>query len=232
MHRPYNRVKNWVRTYPIPLGKLENKALIEFANKFLPYETGIEIEIHTNYNRYDTFKSLQPIYEKVKNIIEIGMEDCEIKFRIPSGIKGMICLYEICDYLKENYKLNEKSGIHYHIDCRDMYNTLPYTYQEWNSQGAKWERFIKSKSEILNWFESWGYKGTYNDKDISTFKSSWIRICYSYQTLEIRIGEMTFDYQTIIKRIMHSQNIIRKLKAEYELIHTEESTLSKWVKLS
>ena len=65
---------------------------------------------------------------------------------------------------------------------------------------------------MLKALKSWNYKGSYNTWTISNYRTA-IRIPTEHSTIEYRIGEMSFDYELIIKRIIHCQNITRRLKS-------------------
>jgi hypothetical protein len=92
--------------------------LRSIAESYLPYDTGIEIEcmLSKSYN-IENFKS-------ITNIKAVDIDREESRFRIPNGINGMVCLYDICTQLKRNHELNPLSGIHYHIDMTDIFNQL------------------------------------------------------------------------------------------------------------
>ncbi len=89
--------------------------------------------------------------------------------------------------------------IHYHIDCTDCYRTIRNHVDSYPCEG-NW---------ILDELDSWGYKGTYNGRRIG----GWLR-ANSLETLEYRCGEMTFDYQDLIKNIIHANDITKRLKKE------------------
>ena len=125
----------------------------------------------------------------------------ELRFRIPNGIKGIQCLFNISIYLKKYAELNPQSGIHYHIDCTDVYNLFT-------------SDFINNHSDyILTELDKWKYKGTYNPrKCVFSSSRNWVRFKETLKTMEIRIGEMTFDYELLFERIRHSSEIVKTLK--------------------
>ena len=174
--------------------------LRSIASSYLPYDTGIEIECMTKkpYNEAN-FKS-------IPNIKDINNDREEVRFRIPTGITGMICLYDICTQLKRNNELNPLSGIHYHIDMTDVYKYKDsYKTEEFRKRFSKW---------ILPSLDSWNYKGTFNNRVVGTDKNCWVYPRTGMKTIEIRIGEMSFDYELIVKRILHCQSLIKRLKKE------------------
>lgn len=189
---------------PLTLLSINDNKVIEKINNYLPYSVGIEIEC--NIKNYENFKSKVDFEEKfcsIPNIIHVDCDSGEQRFRIPNGFQGLICLYNISQQLKIYSELNLGSGIHYHIDMTDCYDLL-------NNQ------IINENSKyILDELSTWDYKGTYNSK-ICNFSTShhWIRFQNNFKTAEIRIGEMTFDYEVLVKRIIHSNQIIKKLKNE------------------
>lgn len=175
---------------------------IEVADYLLPYSVGIEIECGFDVNVTSTIESkIRKIFHSISNIIEVDVNNTEQRFRIPNGINGLICLFEISYNLKKYHMLNPSSGIHYHIDCSDVYK---YFNNEVIKQNSHW---------ILNELDSWNYKGSYN-KRLCTFSMShnWVRFQKSFKTMEYRIGEMTFDYHLLLTRIHHASSITSRLK--------------------
>lgn len=180
----------------IPIGLDINNEDSKKAGEFLlPYSIGIEVEC----NQKDTFNLND--FTSIPYIMEVDADRDEQRFRIPSGIKGLHCLYNISLALRKNSELNPLSGIHYHVDFTDVFEKLTKEHLNHNQD---W---------ILKELDTWQYAGSYNSRRIS-FKANhtWIRTQKDFKTLECRIGEMTFDYQLLFKRITHLSDIMRKLK--------------------
>jgi hypothetical protein len=214
MHRGYKMVKDCVRHNPLPLADLKDYGLIRFADSLLPYSSGVEIECAHGDMDAEEVKQWIGVLDSYNN------HDCagnpEVHIRIAPGIKGMIALYKYCELLKEKTALNPRSGIHYHIDCFDIVDM-----GDWRV-----DREIKKHSTwILKALESWKYKGEYNEWTVDDGKVA-VRIHSGHQTMEFRIGEMTFEYELMMKRILHCQNIVRKLKAS--LMSTRKAKVRKY----
>jgi hypothetical protein len=192
VHKPYSKVKRLVKTNPLPLAKLSDKRLINLADSFLPVDTGIEIECNfKNGCNQSNFN--------ISGLIQINCDKSEQRFRIPPGIKGLICLYELCEQLKLFSELNPKSGIHYHVDFTEHFDKVD-------------DSFLKeNEKQIVQSLDSWDYIGNYNKKKVSFFKTSWVRFHKSLKTIEFRIGEMSFDYELLVKRIIHCHKIRKEL---------------------
>lgn len=204
MHRGYSSVRDMVKTCPLPLLRLKDKALIDYANSLFPTSVGIEIE---------TLISDQNLSFLIPDLlVNQGILSCdysrlenELKVRLTSGIQGLIGLYEVSTLLKKYANFNKASGIHYHIDISCNSNKSLIQDLFYSSQGEEIKR--KTLSRLI----SWNYTGTYNSPRISEVKQSWIRIHPCYTTLEFRIGEMTFDYTRLVKRITEAQKITKFL---------------------
>lgn len=163
----------------------------------MPYQTGIEIECHCS----DPWK-LDTDLRKIDGIIENNSDSKEIRFRVAAGINGMIALEAALGLITKICMLNPGSGIHYHIDCREsFYDVRDYTY-----------KISREDNWILKALDSWNYQGKYNSRSMGERKTHWVRICPTYETLEFRIGEMTFNYAVILKRIISAQAIVRGIK--------------------
>ena len=195
-------INDIIRTVPLVLSdNLEENHILGYH--YLPYSTGFEIEcdIKTTCNK-DAFTS-------IKNIMEVDVNNYEQRFRIPNGLDGLKCLFEISVLLKEHALINNGSGIHYHIDFTDYYDSLSNSI------------IYRNKDWILKELDTWDYKGTYNTRDIRfTSSHNWVRFQADFKTMEVRIGEMTFDYGMLFKRITHCNDIARRLKEQ--LIEVEE----------
>jgi hypothetical protein len=193
MQHGYQMVREAVRQFPLPLTNINSK-LQQIAASYLPFSTGIEIECEGDNDAF------YAACIHLSNLMTFNTDRTEVRFRIPSGIEGMICLYEVCEILKKTHRLNMASGIHYHVDFTDCFDKV-------NS------KFILDNNDwVLNSLKSWNYTGEFNEWICSTAKTA-VKYHFKYKTVEFRIGEMSFDYELLIKRIIHAQNISRKLKA-------------------
>lgn len=181
-----------------------NKTVKKVAKFYLPFSTGFEIECEQRENfNLSTFKN-------IPNIVEVKVDSHEQRFRIPKGIKGLTCLYDISIALKENSNLNLGSGIHYHVNFNKYFELID-------------KEVIKTHSDwILKELDTWKYRGTYNYRSV-TFNRTWVKFHKQYKTIEFRIGEMTFDYSLLFKRIAHCNAIVKKLinALEIEVIKKE-----------
>ena len=180
-----------LKTIPLALD-VEDKIVQKLALFYFPYSVGFEIETMTSDIR---------IFDEIPYLMENKSSVSELRFRIPNGIKGIQCLFNISIYLKKYTELNPDSGIHYHVDCTDVYDLFT-------------SDFINKQSEyILTELDKWKYKGTYNPrKCVFSSSRNWVRFKDTLKTMEIRIGEMTFDYELLFERIRHSSEIVKTLK--------------------
>lgn len=190
-HKLVEELKN----APLLLLTIKDKEIIDHFNSLIPYSTGFEIECHygQSYNEQS--------FRAIPDIMEVQNADYEQRYRIPTGIRGMICLYHISQQLKVNSELNLGSGIHYHIDCTEIWDGNLYDKTSL-ADNADW---------ILEELDEWGYKGTYNKRGTNPGKGNWVR-ANGLKTLEFRIGEMTFDYPLLLKRITHCNSIVYRFK--------------------
>lgn len=188
-----------ISSVPIALD-VKDKAVKKVGKFYLPFSTGFEIECDKS-DKFDVKN-----FEDIVDIMDVNCDSHEQRFRIPKGIKGLNCLYKISQQLKINSLLNPNSGIHYHVDFTKYFHLLN-------------DEVIKDNKEwILNELDSWNYKGNYNSRNITKL-FSWVRIQPTFKTLEFRIGEMTFDYSLLFKRITHCNAIVKKLS---KLISNED----------
>lgn len=178
---------------------LTNNLFNFILKNYLPYSIGIEIECNSDYGS----EFLRNEFLKIKNIMEVSGGDMEIRFRIPNGLNGIICLYDVCKILPKYFTLNLDSGIHYHIDL------IKY----WIDNDTI-KNVIKTHNDyIINELKTWK---TADETDIINTVCKldmrcWCNFQSEFKTMEIRIGEMTFDYNIMISRIIHGCNIVKNI---------------------
>lgn len=189
-------IKQYLFTNPLVLLAVNDPVILTTASKYLYTSVGFEIECSPKEGIIITKDIIQE-FESIPYILDADVDGySEIRFRIPTGAKGFLCLYYITIKLKKYFALNLGSGIHYHV----------------NVYGADNVSLIRNSVQKLSWaldeLDSWEYKGTYNNRVIGR-KGDWIAL--RSNTIEIRIGEMTFDYELLIKRITHAISIVSRM---------------------
>jgi hypothetical protein len=195
-------IKKYIYTNPIALLAIKDKESIDFINSFLPYSAGFEIECNTlaDYN-YKNF-------EVIPDILDCGkynsnqITSIEVRYRIPNGLQGLVCLFNICNELHRNCSLSA-SSIHYHIDCTDVFDEIHN--QNWINDNNNW---------IIERLKLWETAKDYNANCKVSLYRAWVRLADEHSTIEFRIGEMTFDYNIIAKRILDCNDIVKKIKQD------------------
>lgn len=190
-------------TNPLSLLAIKDMQVIQELNELVPYSTAFEIECdYSEEYNVDNFKL-------IPDIMAVDNDSGEQRYRVPNGLRGIICVYNICRQLKTNSLLNPLSGIHYHVDCTDCYNEIGTLI-----------RNGKNVEYILSELDTWligetTEKGTevFTTNEGSRYYGSWFQL-NNLQTIEFRLGEMTFDYKVILKRIIHCNAIVRKFKSQ------------------
>lgn len=201
-------IREAVFTAPLSLLTLKDEALIREADMYLPYSVGFEIE--TNSRRQlveEDDTTLDNIFGSIPDIMhtDVSFYGNEHRFRIPNGIRGMLCLWNICSQLPLHLETNALSGIHYHIDMTEC-------KAFWDLQYDGMRAIIAPhKQWILDELDGWEYKGTYNSRDVD-FSANWIRFNGGWNTAEFRCGEMSFDYQHLMWRMVHANSIIDRFE--------------------
>ena len=184
--------------FPQVLANLKSESAINFVNSYLPYSTGFEIECNAlpSFNQKD--------FQSIDNLMDFSGGDGEVRFIIPNGIKGLICLYNICEKLLTNCSLNMCSGIHYHIDMTDK------AHEVFNID------FINKHNDyIINELKKWNTAKEINSNTKCFLDSrGWVNFQSGFKTMEIRIGEMSFDYNVIVTRIIDGNRIAKYIKGQ------------------
>lgn len=180
-------IEDSILTNPIPLLAIKNPKLIKKIDAYLPYSSAFEVECDKGKN-FD----VQNFWD-IPNIMDVNCDSYEQRFRVPAGLKGLVCLWYIAEQLKLNSELNVLSGIHYHCDCTDVWHLLTNKHRE---DGQKW---------ILEELETWSPEYT------AKKSRGWLKF-NDLHTLEFRVGEMTFDYPILAKRMIHCNDMTRRFK--------------------
>jgi hypothetical protein len=192
-----------IKIFPLALDK-EDEEVKNLALYYLPYSTGFEIECD---NQGSTHKN--SLFQTI-GLLHCDINSHEQRFRITNGIEGLNQLYKICDLLPDTM-IPTNSGIHYHVDCTDVWEYLN-------------NKIIDELSEwILSELDTWNYAGNYNPR-CCIFSSSrnWVRFKSLTKTMEFRIGEMSFDYKVLFKRITHANQIVKVVKERAYKIPIDE----------
>lgn len=187
-------IEKTIRTQPLKLLTLaKDRESIAYINSFLPYSIGFEIEC--NYQEgFDMGH-----FQSIPNIMAVDCDSTEQRFRIPAGILGMVCLWHITEALAVNSELNPLSGIHYHVDMTDNWNLINR------------ESIQKNEQWILEELDKWKYTGSFNSRSCQLDTRCWVRFDSYKKTAEFRIGEMSFDYKTIIDRMITASEIVTRV---------------------
>ena len=168
---------------------------------------------------FETERKSNYSINKIKNLAnECNLQNyfigySETSIRLYPGIEAIISLYRFSIVLREAFKFNLSSGIHYHIDFTNDWINL-------NCDSGK-QHIEDIKETILSELDKWGYTGTYNKRDIR-FSRCWVRLHQRYKTIEYRIGEMTFIYKNMMRKILHAQQLtefMSKSLKDYNYIH-------------
>lgn len=134
------------------------------------------------------------------------------------GFKQLAGLYQVLEVMKNNCIDCKGSGIHIHIDISPFY--YPTTKKRnWYGDDfyLKLQQVLIQNSYLDKVHEIFGnkYYGTYNRKTCSiNEKGRWINIRTNYDTIEFRIGNLTFDYTELIDIVIKLQSLVKKVNRE------------------
>jgi len=180
----------------LPLAVESTPETRQVGDYLLPFGVGMEFEcdMGPDYNvRW---------FEEIPGMVEVNVDRSEQRYRIVKGLEGLQALYRLSQGLCKYSLLNFGSGIHYHIGLDDYYDDFVKVLENDKEQ--------KLQEHILSELEKWNYKGSYNRRAVST-GMGWVRLQRGFRTAEIRIGEMTFNYELLFKRITHACKIFREV---------------------
>jgi hypothetical protein len=183
-----------------------NSFIDEFCLYYLPNDCGIEIETELINNQ--NYSDVVNKFKKINNLKESTIGNSESKFRIPNGFDGFVCLYKILDTIKETHYNSVNSTHHYHIDMTDWFSKFSYV------------NLIENKQDefLLTELDNWDYKYNSNKRQVAfDSKFNWVNFRHRFKTCEFRCSDSTFDYQTVILRLIHASKLVTSLKNNNEL---------------
>lgn len=169
-----------------------------------------------NYLRVKSFKEDEHIYhddngdELIDNphygrisVIDSHLNEVRVSFM---GYKQLIPFWNSLKIFKDCLVIPaHKGGIHIHIDASFLNSDKAERF------AVKWFNRPEILSRVLQIFE--GYKGSYNKRGADTSKGSWIRVT-PYNSIEFRIGRLTYDYATIMRWIISCSELVSQCKSD------------------
>jgi hypothetical protein len=187
----------------------------------VPYRVGIEFECFGAVGSYLIKDKKKPSNKEIRDKLgiydfsedehwhnpndetsDVNLNEVRVSFL---GYKQLIHFYKTIMILNKCLIIPaEKGGIHIHIDA-------PFV-KEHSHKVVEWFDKNTIQSQILRIFE--GYKGTYNSKGAGTSKGHYVRVAITYNTIEFRIGHLTFDYDTIIRWVIECSKLVRQCMTE------------------
>ena len=126
--------------------------------------------------------------------------DVENEIRISGrGYTHLTGLYNLLQHMKQCCQIVKGGGIHIHINHSGYYADI-----------NKMLVFFQQECVLDKVYEIFGsqYKGIYNAKVAAWSKGSWVRI--TDNTIEFRIGELTFEYTEIVKILIALQSLMKQ----------------------
>lgn len=172
----------------LPLGEAVGR-------KCLPFSLGFEFECHQGEN-YDL-----GVFKSIPNIMAVSVGGTEQRYRIPSGLKGLICLFDIANNMKIYSLLNEQSGIHIHVNFTDCDKPVTDSFLE---EISPW-----LLSELDQYDE---HPDGYNKRKIGRTKCNWVKACTGYGTWEFRVFRQTFEYSRLLDYAIHLSELAVEIK--------------------
>jgi hypothetical protein len=209
----------------------DKRRLSRIIGDMIPYRIGIEFELFGTLanllpkNTTSSSDKAKALKEKFNlfdysedtyswsDSKEDGGSLNEIRVSI-KGSKQLNSLWNVLAAMNENCKIPaENGGIHIHIDFND--SIKKYGDDKARELANNYFNQKEVLDEVLNIFG--GYKGSYNKRGSKIqSKGGWINIS-SKNSVEFRIGRLTYDYKTIIRWIVSLSKLVAKVN--YLLAH-------------
>jgi hypothetical protein len=237
MQKGYKVMRDVLYNNPSLLPFLPEKQKNIIENVFVPYDWAIEIE--TSYKHSSGYYNLKESFKDIDGVMDIRVGDDETAIRFEKGIKGLLALEKVVVILKNNYYFNTGSGIHYNVNLKQYKNrydlnkiiksnVLSEIYQSlksWKYEGTynkfgivgindrqgKYDAVNKELDDCYSFAQIAFRDGSLVDMK---FVNNTVKIGKAFHLpprFEVRIGEMSFDYSLIVKRVLSSQAYVRKI---------------------
>lgn len=198
----YSQVRGLVKTNPsLLIDRYQHQKYRDYADSFLPRDSGIEVEVA--YKKHHFRKLPDIVSFNDKN--DLGGYP-EKRFRIASGITGLIQLFEVSKFLKKECVFNPDACIHVHVSCAD---TIINKFE--------WSKRLKPRCKnIVDNFSCHFDKEIVNANPIMKSgdigKHAWVNYNHGFGTLEIRAVPMTFEYSDLVHYIPIVHRLVYKLE--------------------
>lgn len=207
----YPMIRDAVRTNPKVLIALKDPKKIKYANSFLPKDTGIEFEVGFKIDNTigDIESERTRVYKKSSEIDYSLIRNIEMKFnrdfngypekrfRIKSGVKGMIQLFNISKFLTKYAELNDKSIIHMHVGS-EKHPSL-----NWYNQRTPGS-ILDVSNKYIHLFDPSIFKFK---TLLELNKATWLNYNTRFSTMEYRGVPLSFSYSHLIKYAILCQKI-------------------------
>ena len=138
----------------------------------------------------------------------------ELRIRL-RGHLGLVPLWNSLNYMRELCMIPKNSGgIHIHVDC------TKYLYSKYDRDTlCEWFNKSDVQDRILAIFG--GYDGTYNKPGCKVQTKGYYTNISRLDTVEFRIGKLTFDYSTISTWIYKCQLLVKEGLYQTKLAKTD-----------
>lgn len=127
----------------------------------------------------------------------------ELRIRL-RGHLGLVPLYNSLNYMRESCMIPKNSGgIHIHVDCNRFLGT-----NDDRNLLCNWFSKPEVQNRVLDIFG--GYEGTYNKPGCKVRTKGYYVNISRLDTVEFRIGKLTFDYPIIANWIYKCQQLVKE----------------------
>lgn len=117
--------------------------------------------------------------------------------------------YQRLEHMKMYNKGGEGTGIHIHIDISSFGD-----FNSMDRQVIKALNVFNSDEVLDKVYAIFGskYNGTYNKRGAQYQSKGWWINCFrSFNTIEFRIGDLTFEYEELIKIVIELEKLVKTI---------------------
>jgi hypothetical protein len=193
--------------------RINHRFYLKFMNSILGRHIGLEIE---NYGAGETYyqkngESVFKCQSRIKKEYRFVSYESEFPYahktefaeqRIRlNGYKSAAGLHKWLCWCMDNLIVPTGSANHYHIDFTKEANMClrdPHVIMECYNLSERQHEVDFLVSQVFD------YKGTYNERWITKYKSGVISYRCGFNTFEFRMGRCTFNYKRIMKEAICS----------------------------
>lgn len=179
----------------------------------IPFRFSVEFECFGGYLNVSNKKTILSVSSNIDSFTPIRLEvyrESVNEIRISClAYHQLEAFYQRLEHMKMYNKGGNGTGIHIHIDISS------FDYASYSRIKMRKAVQLFDSVEVLDKvYQIFGskYQGAYNKRGARTQSKGWWINCFrDFDTIEFRIGDLTFEYEELIKIIIELEKLVKHI---------------------